>query len=335
MALIKRNNTWWIDFTTPRGERIRCSARTEDKRAAQELHDRLKVEAWRVAQLDEKPRRSWEEAAYRWLTETSHKKSHNGDVTNMRWLHKQLKGKMLDELTRDFIAGIGEKKRKETSPATANRYLALIKSILRRAANEWEWLDKAPYIRLYPEPRRRIRWLTPKQANILLEELPPHLAEMARFSLATGLKSSNVTKLEWSQVDIKRKTAWIHGDQAKGKQDIHVTLNATALEVLTRQLGKHSRWVFTYQGKAIQQVNTKAWRNALKRAGIESFRWHDLRHTWASWLAQGGVPLNVLQEMGGWESAEMVRRYAHLSPEQFKIHARIVDHVLNGTNTAQ
>jgi len=55
---------------------------------------------------------------------------------------------------------------------------------------------------------------------------------------------------------------------------------------------------FTYRGKPISQVNTKAWRRALKRTGIEDFRWHDLRHTWASWLTQKGVPLNVIQEMG-------------------------------------
>jgi integrase len=61
-------------------------------------------------------------------------------------------------------------------------------------------------------------------------------------------------------------------------------------------------------------VNTKAWRNALKRAGVTDCRWHDLRHTWASWLIQNGTPLFDLQEMGGWKSAAMVRRYAHLAP---------------------
>ena len=81
--------------------------------------------------------------------------------------------------------------------------------------------------------------------------------------------------------------------------------------------------------KPVIQVNTKAWRAALVRAGIENFRWHDLRHTWANWLTQKGVPLNVIQQMGAWESPEMVRRYAHLAPEQFASHARVVDAVLN------
>lgn len=335
MSLFRRGKTWWIDFTTPSGERIRCSARTEDKAQAQEYHDKLKADAWRVAKLGEKPRRTWDEAAYRWLTETEHKKSHHQDVYQIAWLQQFFRGKYLDELTRDVIAKVGELKHRERTAATANRILALIRSILRRAALDWEWVDKPPLVRLYKEPRRRVRYLTPEQAKVLLDELPEHLADMVRFSLATGLRRSNVTGLEWSQVDMKRNVAWIHGDQAKAGKPIHVTLNATAMDVLTRQIGKHPTRVFSFKGNPIIQVNTKAWHKALKRAGIEDFRWHDLRHTWASWLTQNGVPMNVLQEMGAWESPEMVRRYAHLAPEQFSRHAKVVDDLLDGTNTAQ
>jgi len=73
--------------------------------------------------------------------------------------------------------------------------------------------------------------------------------------------------------------------------------------------------VFTHRGKPAGSVNTKAWKAALGRAGITDFRWHDLRHTWASWHVQVDTPLNALQELGGWESADMVRRYAHLAPD--------------------
>lgn len=108
--------------------------------------------------------------------------------------------------------------------------------------------------------------------------------------------------------------------------------NATTLEMLTKQIGKDSKWVFTYKGKPVTQATTKAWYKALGRAGIDNFRWHDLRHTWASWLTQQGVPLNLTQEMGAWESSGMVRRYAHLAPEQLSKHARLVDDLLNGTH---
>jgi integrase len=133
--------------------------------------------------------------------------------------------------------------------------------------------------------------------------------------LETGLRKSNVTGLQWSQVDLRRRCAWIHPDQAKGRKAIAVPLSAAAVLVLREQMEKHPVYVFSYRANPIKQLNTKAWRKALERAGIEDFRWHDLRHTWASWHVQAGTPLHVLQELGGWESVEMVRRYAHLSSD--------------------
>ncbi|MBN8531026.1 MAG: site-specific integrase [Alphaproteobacteria bacterium] len=316
----------------------RRSAETQSKQQAQEFHDKLKADSWRVSKLGEKPQYTWDQAALRWLQETSHKKSHEEDKRHVRWLKPYLSSKTLISITREVVTKIAEEKRQNASPATVNRVLALIRAILRRAMVEWEWIERVPVIRLYKEPKRRVRWLTPEQAARLLEELPEHLAEMMRFSLATGLRQSNVAKLEWPQVDMARKCAWIYGDQAKGGKDIPVTLNTTALAVLERQKGRHESRVFSYKGRPIGQVGTKAWRGALERAGIKNFRWHDLRHTWASWLAQSGVSLNVLQEMGAWESAEMVRRYAHLAPAQFHASAQVIDSLLvepNGTIAAQ
>ncbi len=335
MSLFKRGKTWWISFTTPSGKRIRCSAATEDKNKAQEFHDKLKAESWRIAKVGDQPKYTWDEAAYKWLVETQHKATHKQDMQQIAWIQQFFRGRLLSEIKREVIAEVGEIKRKETSPTTANRYLAIIRAILRRAAQDWEWIEKAPFIRLYKEPKRRIRWISPQQVAVLLNELPEHLVNLVKFSLSTGLRKRNVTELEWSQVDLLRNVAWIHADQAKGRKSIHVSLNATAIEVLRKQMGKHPAKVFTYQGRPITQTNTRAWRKALIRAGIEDFRWHDLRHTWASWLTQGGVPLNVIQEMGAWESTEMVKRYAHLAPEQFKKHAEVVDGLLIDTNLTQ
>jgi integrase len=85
--------------------------------------------------------------------------------------------------------------------------------------------------------------------------------------------------------------------------------------VIREQIRKHSTHAFSYKGKPVRQVNTKAWRQALKRVGIEDFRWHDLRHTWASWHVQASTPLPVLQELGGWQVLEMVLKYAHLASD--------------------
>ena len=289
---------------------------------AQEYHDRLKAELWRVRKLGEKPIRFWEEATLRWIRETPHKASHTDDKAHLRWLDKHLRGVKLDTINREVIERvINRRKADGVSNATVNRTLEVLRAILRKAANEWDWLDKAPAIRMLPEPKRRIRWITREEAERLINELPSHLAAMARFSLATGLRKRNVTELEWSQVDLGRRVAWIHPDQAKARKAIGIPLNPEAMVVLRAQQGKHPARVFTYKGEPVKEVNTKAWKKALERAGIKDFRWHDLRHTWASWHVQAGTPLHVLQELGAWESVEMVRKYAHLSVDHLKEYA--------------
>ena len=181
--------------------------------------------------------------------------------------------------------------------------------------NEWEWLDRAPHVKMLKEPTRRIRFLTREEAQRLLTALPEHMADMAAFSLATGLRAANVTGLQWTQVDLQRRLAWVHPDQAKARKAIPVPLNAEAVWLVGKQVGKHRTRVFSYRGKPITQVSTKARYAGLERAGITDFRWHDLRHTWASSHVQGGTPLFALQELSGWESPEMVRRYAHLAAD--------------------
>ena len=191
------------------------------------------------------------------------------------------------------------------------------------------------------EATRRVRFLNRDDALRLLAELPEHLADMAAFSLATGLRRANVTGLQWSQVDLARRLAWIHPDQAKARKAIPVPLNAEALALITKQAGKHATHVFSFRGRPIIQLNTKAWYAALGRAGIEDFRWHDLRHTWASWHVQNGTPLFVLQELGGWASTEMVRRYAHLAADHLAPYAERLGTIrtsavqTHGTNPSQ
>lgn len=227
-------------------------------------------------------------------------------------------GLYLDQIDRDLIDRIGEAKRREASRSTANRYLALLRSILRTARDEWEWIERVPRVRLYPEPRKRVRWITREEASRLLCELPPHLADMAAFTLATGLRQSNVSYLRWDQVDMARGVAWIHADQSKSRKAIAVPLNADAMAILRGWRRRHPVYVFTYKGEPVARTTTKAWKNALARAGIEDFRWHDLRHTWASWHVQSGTRLQELQELGGWSSFEMVLRYAHLAADHLK-----------------
>lgn len=322
MPLFKRGSTWWVDVIAPNGERIRRTTGTDSKILAQEFHDNLKAELWRVSKLGDRPRRTWNEAVVRWLKEQAHKATIETDKIHLRWLDQHLNGKHLDVISRLMIDKITEARiAEDVSNATVNRMLEVLRAILRRCANEWDWMDKVPMVRMLKEPTRRIRYLTREEANNLIAELPEHLADMVAFSLATGLRRSNVTGLHWAQVDLERRIAWIHADQAKARKAIPVPLNSAAIEIIRKNLGKHQTHVFSYRGNPVIQVSTKAWYAALERAGIHDFRWHDLRHTWASWHVQHGTPLFALQEMGGWESPEMVRRYAHLAADHLSPYA--------------
>jgi integrase len=104
---------------------------------------------------------------------------------------------------------------------------------------------------------------------------------------------------------------------------ISFPLNDYAIAVLTAQKGLNDVWVFPYQGKPIMQITTKAWRKAVAAIGEAGFRFHDLRHTWASWHVQSGTPLHILQSLGGWSSYEMVLRYAHLDRQTWPNILRI------------
>ena len=180
MSLRKRGGIWWVDVVAPNGERIRQSTGTASKTLAQEFHDRLKSDLWRIAKLGDKPRRTWNDAVVRWVKEKSHKATVKADVNSLRGLDAFLDGKDLATITRATLDQIADEKlARGCSNATVNRTLALVRAILRQCVNEWEWLERPPQVRMLREPTRRIRFLTRAEAQPLLAELLEHLADMA------------------------------------------------------------------------------------------------------------------------------------------------------------
>jgi integrase len=272
--------------------------------------------------LGVKPKKTWAEAELRWLNEMKHKRSIYEDIRQFEWLQHYLSHLRLEDINKDKIEELASIKEKNgVKPSTVNRMLALIRAVLNKSHRDWEWIDRVPYIRMRKEDNCRTRWLTQEEANRLLKELPPHLRVMAKFTLATGLRASNVSNLKWQNVDIFRRHLIVEANENKNGKYLGIPLNQEAIDVLKQQMGKHPIYVFVYQQKPVTQCSTRAWRNALERAGIKDFRWHDLRHTWASWHVQNGTSLQELCDMGGWANIEMVLRYAHLSKTQLRIAA--------------
>lgn len=180
------------------------------------------------------------------------------------------------------------------APATRNRYIACLRAVMIKAAGPWEWIVRCPKFKTYREPTQRIRWLTEDEARQLIDALPDWVAQMARFALATGLRQSNVFRLEWRQIHLKRRVAWIEADQAKAGEAIGVPLYSGSMEVLERQRGKHPTRVFLDNtGQPMDFWPFWARRHfdvACKKVRITNFRRHDLRHTWESWHVQKGTP---------------------------------------------
>ncbi|UXY14784.1 site-specific integrase [Chitiniphilus purpureus] len=319
-GLYQRGEIWWVRFNH-HGREIRRSTGTTDRTAAEEYRDQLKASLWRQEKLGERPEYRWEEAVERWLIDRLDRPTAYNWKLTLRWLHPHLCGVRLADITRERIEAIKRAKQKEgVKPRTVNDVLNVIRSILR-AAHEWEWIDRAPVVKTLQEPTRRVRYLTDAEEVRLLREVPEHMAPIVRFALCTGLRMSNILGLEWSQIDMTRRVAWVHPDQAKESKAIPVPLNSDAAQILREQMGQHLSHVFTYQGEPMRRVNGRAWRNALQRAGIENFTFHCLRHTWASRHIQSGTSLHALMEMGGWSDVDMVRKYAHFGAEHLVEHA--------------
>ena len=191
MSLYKRKDSpyWWIKLAPIQGESgpLQQSTGTPDRKQAQQVHDRLSVARWEQARLGVKVRHVWEQAVLRWLQETTHKATHADDKAKLRWLDPYLAGKYLDEIDRTLIDRIKFEREKLASAGTTNRYLALIRSILRRACDEWEWIERAPKFKLFRESEGRVRSISPQEFAKLRAELPAHLADMATFAVATNI----------------------------------------------------------------------------------------------------------------------------------------------------
>jgi integrase len=284
MSIRRRGSTgvWEARFTLPSGERFEQSTGTTEKKLAQELHDKWKHDAWRQAKLGEKPERLWSEAASKWLEESemNGKDSLRDEIQRFEWFEKYLSGVSLIQIDEDAVARIVKAKRadsnkcgKPVSNATVNRYLALLRAVLRKAWLEWKWLNpgyQPPVIRMLKEPKRRLRWITPEQVEQLLKELPEHHRDIVTFALAVGLRQGNVLGLRWDQVNMARRIVMISADEMKNEESIGVPLNQSAMQLLERCKGKHPEYVFTYKGNPVRYANTSAWKKALKRAGIDN-----------------------------------------------------------------
>lgn len=343
--IYRRGNVWWYRFSV-KGKPYRGSCKTSDEKQALEFHDREKARAWRSRVMGDQPDRTVNEAIDLFLKERGHKRSYRDDERYGQWWKDRFEEEkivLLSDLTADVVreirdAELGRKHcRGVVSPATVNRKLAFLRSVVRAAAHEWQWIANPPKLKLLPGEKQRERYLTPNEVERLVRVLPHPYNHMALFAVSTGLRQGNVLKLKWFQVDLANRCIRFPDRVMKNGRPFAVALSETATNVIRTFIGKHEEYVFAKaDGSMVTQVPSGVWAKALHDAGLSDLRWHDLRHTWASLMRQSGMGLDDLQELGGWESPLMVRRYAHLSVDHLREKASRLDGVLSwSTNPAQ
>lgn len=224
-------------------------------------------------------------------------------------------------IRREHVERYRRDRRREVSGASVNRELATL-SHLMAWARRLGYRDDNPVrgIPRYPENADAWRRLTPREAERLLaacrieEKKAPHLYPMVLTALLTGLRKGELLGLRWSDLDLDDGTddATLEVRRHKNRERSRLPLPPRLARTL-RRLPRRGEHVFTHaDGRPLGNVR-RSFATALRRAGLPRIRWHDLRHTFASWLVESGADLFTVQELMGHRNLSMTRRYAHLS----------------------
>lgn len=237
--------------------------------------------------------------------------------------------KTLDYFSEFLIESYKQDRLKEgVKPSTINRELNILRAILHKAKEWGLYSGELPKIKTYKVNDERVRYLTPEELKALIDACPEWFKPVVKFACLTGLRASELFSLTWDKVNLSQGYVTVEAKYSKNKETKRLPLHPKALEVLRELKAKQETegidhgYVFTNSRGEPYSVEgqgyKRAFKTACKKAGIEDFRFHDLRHTFASYLVMSGVDLYTVQELMRHHSPRMTKRYAHLSPEHIR-----------------
>jgi integrase len=238
----------------------------------------------------------------------------------LHWWKAQIGHSLLADITPLLIAGHRDRLLRDRANSTVNRYLAVLSHAFTMAVKEWQWCDDNPVRKISKpkEPRGKVRFLSNEERRRLLEACKansnPYLYTVVVLALSTGARRGELLTLHWPDVDFQRRVLTFR--ETKNGETRAVPVTGYALDILT-QHAKIRRsnidLVFPNATGRKPLAIRNAFENALERADILNFRFHDLRHTFASYLAMQGASLLDIATILGHKTLQMVQRYAHLS----------------------
>lgn len=263
--------------------------------------------------------------------ELPQRKSDNGKFKmQLLWWKNKIGAYMLSDITPALLSQYKELLGTEDSPkpkngkktrseATINRYMACLSIVLSKAVKEWQWMEENPMFKVTKkkEPKGRIRFLSDDERKKLLIEckkISTELYLLTLIAVSVGARFGEITGLKWQNIDLENRM--FHFMDTKNGDDRGVPIPSGILEEL-KEFAKvrniKSDYVFIRaDGKKIIYFKEK-FTNALENAEIKDFRFHDLRHTAASYLAMNGASLLDIAEILGHKTLAMVKRYSHLT----------------------
>jgi len=336
MGLYKRGSVWWMSFTH-HGEQLRRSTETEDKKLAIRIFDKLKGEIAEGKWFEKPPGDGYKfkDLMAKYMSEYSAvnkaASSYKRDRSLSAHLLHVFGERYLAEITSSMISEYKVMRRGEgASPRTINYEITLMSHTFNIAIREWDLAKENPAKKIRKERVHNNieRWLTFEEEERLLQAAPKWLADIIVFAINTGLRQSEILNLKWGQVDMERRTLTIYEQKNRGVDTL--PLNMTVMGLLKEKLTlKGDAVEHVFYNKSLKPVLfrnlIRAYKNAIKRAGIDDLRFHDLRHTFATRLVQGGVGIYEVQKLGRWKSITMVQRYAHHYPESLRSAIEVMD----------
>src|SRR5437870_1393297 len=303
MGLVKRGKYWSMRFTY-QGQQVRRSTGTADRRLAEAILGKVRAQIveGRVFETLEERTRTFDELMERYLTEHAAKKSeprhYHGYAKNLTAFFG---GRTLVEITPKLIADYKALRYAAgLKPASINRELASLKKAFNLAVREWEWCRDNPVSRvsMERENNQRDRWLTVEEETRLLLACAPWLHDLVTFALHTGMRMGEILELTWRGADFSRRTVMVF--RSKNGERRTIPVNQTVLTVLKEKAKVRSlKTDVVFCSKVFTPIESghlrRSFRLALRKAKIEDFHFHDLRHTFATRLVQAGVGLYKVQ----------------------------------------
>lgn len=316
-TLRKRGKTWYVDFRC-KGRRTRKAAGKIKSVAEAVLKDiEVKIAKGEHLRVYDEPKILFRDFSKEYLKYSKANKSPTSferDVSIMYHLLQAFGDKFLTEITSALIERYKQRRLQSIKPATVNRELACLKHMFSMAQN-WEYTKENPVkkVKLLKEPPGRLRYLTEKEIQDLLTVCQGRLYSIVFTALYTGMRKSELLYLRWKDIDFQNKTITLR--KTKNNEMRIIPVNETLWrEFRLLYLKRRGPYVFSNREKPYQNLDN-AFAKALKEAGIKDFRFHDLRHTFASHLVMKGVDIRTVQKLMGHKNIKMTLRYAHLSPD--------------------